>query len=127
MKSVGAETYIFEYDQRFSSYGSSFVHYDYNEAFKDGVLDEYKGFFDIIIADPPFLSEECIEKMGSIMRKFSKDGTKIVLCSGLVVQEWSKKHMSLDLCQWEPKHQRNLGNQFASYANFPLDELLAQQ
>lgn len=124
VKALGAETYIFEYDQRFSNYGDSFVFYDYNEAFNDGVLDEYKGFFDIIIADPPFLSEECIEKMGRIVRKFAKEHCKVVLCSGVVVREWSKRHMNLDMCKYEPKHQRNLGNQFASYANFDLDKLL---
>lgn len=124
IRSVGAETYIFEYDQRFSNYGASFVHYDYNEALKDGVLDEYRGFFDIIIADPPFLAEECIEKMGSIVRKFGKERAKVVLCSGIVVRDWAKQHMNLELCKWEPKHQRNLGNQFASYANFDLDRLI---
>lgn len=125
VKSVGAETFIFEYDDRFSTYGDSFVHYDYNNAFEDGVLDNYQGYFDIIIADPPFLSEECIEKMGRIFKKFAKVGARIVLCSGLVVREWSKAHMNLELCKWEPKHQRNLGNQFASYANFDLDTLLS--
>lgn len=125
IKALGAETYIFEFDQRFSNYGDSFVHYDYNEAFQEGVLDQFKGFFDIIIADPPFLAEECIEKMGKIVRKFAKnDQTKVVLCSGLVVRPWSEKHMGLKLCEWEPKHQRNLGNQFASYANFDLDRLI---
>lgn len=125
IKSLGAETLIFEYDQRFSKYGPSFVHYDYNEAFQDGVLDDYRDFFDIIIADPPFLSEECIEKMSRIIKKFAKTDAKVVLCSGLVVREWSKTHMGLELCKYEPQHQRNLGNQFAAFANFDLDGFIS--
>lgn len=124
VKAIGAETYIFEYDERFSNFGASFVHYDYNTAFEEGVLDKYQGFFDIIIADPPFLAEECIEKLSKIVKRFSKKRTKVVLCSGLVVQEWSQKFLNLELCKWEPMHQRNLGNQFASYANFDLDRIL---
>ena len=122
-----AETYIFEYDRRFSKYGDRFVFYDYNEAFEEGVLDQFKSFFDILILDPPFLSEECIEKVSRIVAKFAKPGAKVILCSGLVVREWSKKYLNLELCQFEPRHQRGLGNQFASYANFDLDKLIADE
>lgn len=125
IKSLGAETFLFEYDKRFSQYGSSFVFYDYTEAFQDGVLDDFRDYFDIIIADPPFLSEECIEKMSRIVAKFAKSTAKVILCSGLVVQGFCKRHMHLDLCKYEPQHQRNLGNQFASYANFDLDKFIS--
>lgn len=127
IRDLGAQTRIFEYDERFRKYGEGFVFYDYTEAFNDGVLDEYKGFFDIIIADPPFLAEECIEKVSRIVKKFAKVNAKVVLCSGQVVKEWCKKHMDLNECTFVPKHQRNLANQFASYANFDLDSLLTPE
>lgn len=126
IKSLGFETYLFEYDQRFNSYGDSFVFYDYTEADTSSSLDKFGNFFDIIIADPPFLSEECIEKMGKIIRKITKEESKVILCSGKVVQEWAKKHLNLELTAFEPTHQRNLGNEFASFANFDLSKVIEQ-
>lgn len=117
-------TYIFEYDDRFSSYGDHFVHYDYTEGAEAPGLDRFDQFFDVIIVDPPFLSEECIAKVSKIVAKVSKASAKVVLCSGIVVKEWAKKYMNLDKCLYEPQHHRNLGNQFASFANFSLDEFI---
>lgn len=117
---------LFEYDQRFAAYGSDFVHYDYNRATGDDeYLRPFFGLFDLLIADPPFLSEECIEKMSIIMRNLCRPNVgKIVLCSGQVVGDWAAKHLGLSKCRFRPQHERNLGNEFASYANFDLDEFI---
>uniref|UniRef100_A0A182YHC0 Protein-lysine N-methyltransferase n=1 Tax=Anopheles stephensi TaxID=30069 RepID=A0A182YHC0_ANOST len=115
---------LFEFDERFASYGDNFQQYDYNRAYDTGYMDAFADQFDLIIADPPFLSEECIEKIGVIVKKISKKDAKIVLCSGAVVQEWAKKYLGVSLCQFRPEHERNLGNEFRSYANFDLDSML---
>ncbi|XP_050078420.1 protein-lysine N-methyltransferase CG9154 [Anopheles maculipalpis] len=115
---------LFEFDERFASYGDNFQQYDYNRAYDAGYMDAFADKFDLIIADPPFLSEECIEKIGAIVKKISKQNAKIVLCSGAVVQEWAKEHLGVRLCQFRPEHERNLGNEFHSYANFDLDSIL---
>lgn len=117
--------HIFEYDHRFAAYGTDFVHYDYNLAAQPDYLREYEGVFDLVIADPPFLSEECIEKIAIIIRRLVKvDTGKIILCSGQVVAEWAEKFLQLHQCAFHPEHERNLGNEFSSYANFDLDDLL---
>lgn len=117
---------IFEYDNRFAVFNEDFVQYDYRCISKQiDYLDEYKEFFDIIIADPPFLSKECIENTSKIINKLKKVDAKVILCSGQTVSEHVKEFMDLNQCQYRPQHERNLANEFCSYANFPLDELLA--
>ena len=118
-----SEIYLFEFDERFSVY-DNFVHYDYNRATEIDYLVEYKQFFDIIIADPPFLAEECIEKLSKIIQNISKSEAKVILCSGQTVCEWAKKYLNLNKCQFQPEHERNLGNEFAAYANFDMDKLI---
>lgn len=116
---------IFEYDKRFSAYGDDFIFYDYSET--ESIAEKYTDFrnkFDIIILDPPFLSEECIQKISKYVEHLSKNMTKTILCSGLVVKEWAKSYLNLMLCNFEPQHERNLGNEFVSYANFNLDDFI---
>ncbi|KXJ70368.1 hypothetical protein RP20_CCG023905 [Aedes albopictus] len=127
VKEVVDNVTLFEFDQRFASIGEDFKHFDYNRATEDGYLEEFRESFDLIIADPPFLSEECIEKMGTVVRRIAKPDCRTVLCSGRAVQEWAKKFLGLDICKFEPQHERNLGNEFASYANFDLDSVLAEK
>ncbi|XP_053666412.1 protein-lysine N-methyltransferase CG9154 [Anopheles marshallii] len=115
---------LFEFDERFASYGDNFQQYDYNKAFDSEYMDAFAGQFDLVIADPPFLSEECIEKMGAIVKKITKQNAKIILCSGAVVRDWAKEHLGLHMCQFRPEHERNLGNEFCSFANFDLDSVL---
>lgn len=123
VKSIHKNVKIFEFDERFSAYADDFVHYDYNKADGD-YLQPFHGYFDLIIVDPPFLSEECIEKMSIIVKNLRKSNGKVILCSGETVEQWATKYMELTRGQFEPKHNRNLGNEFASYSNFNLDEIL---
>lgn len=80
---------LFEYDLRFKTkYLSMFVHYDYK--YPLNVPEELKGSFDIIIADPPFISEECLVKIAQTIRLLSKTTTKLIICSGSVLNEFVK-------------------------------------
>ncbi|KAH8375109.1 hypothetical protein KR093_011650 [Drosophila rubida] len=115
---------IFEYDQRFVAYGSDFVHYDYNAI--DGnpnYLSQHNNSYDLIIADPPFLSEECMTKMSKIVMNLQRNtDSKIVFCSGEVVDPWLTILLPIHKCRFHPEHERNLGNEFVSYANFNFDQ-----
>lgn len=114
---------LFEYDQRFSAYGEDFVHYDYKRGEEVDYLAEHHGRYKIIVADPPFLSEECISNMAAIIKRLQKspNDTYIVFCSGVVVEKWLCSLLPLRKCKFQPQHDRNLGNEFATYANFDLD------
>lgn len=117
--------HLFEYDQRFVAYGEDFIHFDYNLGNDPAYLSHFGGLYDLVIVDPPFLAEECIEKMSQIVRRLCKpEVAKVILCSGQVVEKWADQHMHLKRCDFEPQHERNLGNEFASYANFDLDAFI---
>jgi len=71
---------IFEYDERFKIYGDDFEFYDYKQPLV--LREQLKNSFDLIIADPPFLSEECQVKTGMTIRKLGKEDHKLIMCTG---------------------------------------------
>lgn len=71
--------YIFEYDRRFAIYGEEFIFYDYNNPLNFPV-NIVPHSFDIVIADPPYLSEECLRKTSETIKYLTQD--KILLCTG---------------------------------------------
>ena len=74
-----AKTILLEYDKRFSKYGSSFIFYNYNDPLNlPSTIKEIN--FDIVVADPPFLSEECLTKVANTIKLITKK--KILLCTG---------------------------------------------
>ncbi|KAH1186927.1 hypothetical protein KIL84_019676 [Mauremys mutica] len=71
---------ILEYDKRFSVYGEEFIFYDYNNPLNlPGNLIPHS--FDIVLADPPYLSEECLRKTAETIKYLTKG--KILLCTGI--------------------------------------------
>lgn len=115
---------LFEFDTRFAIH-SDFVFYDYKDEIRNGInLRSYENYFDIILSDPPFLSQECIENTAKIIRKLRKENASIVMCSGQTAKHWIEEQLHLNLCGFRPGHDNNLANEFCSYANFELDKLL---
>uniref|UniRef100_A0A7G3B2K8 Protein-lysine N-methyltransferase n=1 Tax=Lutzomyia longipalpis TaxID=7200 RepID=A0A7G3B2K8_LUTLO len=119
--------YLFEYDERFLRKGKNCIFYDYTKGKDTENLRKFHEFFDLVIADPPFLSEECIARTSEILRHVAKSSGKIILCSGTVVTQWAEKYLQLKPCNFQPKHKRNLGNEFSSFANFNLDTFIRNQ
>lgn len=119
--------FLFEYDERFLRQSKNCIFYDYTKGIANETLKDFQNFFDLVIADPPFLSEECISKTADILQSTVKQGGKIVLCSGRVVSQWAEKFLQLTPCNFQPKHKRNLGNEFASFANFNFDHFIRKQ
>lgn len=75
--------YLFEFDKRFQGlYQDHFIFYDYNDPLK--IPEEFASFFDVVLADPPYLSQECLEKTLQAVQYIAKD--KIVLCTGIVIE-----------------------------------------
>ncbi|XP_053564498.1 EEF1A lysine methyltransferase 1 [Bombina bombina] len=108
---------LLEYDKRFSVYGEDFVFYDYNEPLNlPESLQPHS--FDIVIADPPYLSEECLHKTAETIKYLTKE--KILLCTGAVMEDLASKILGLKICKFIPKHTRSLANEFRCYANYDL-------
>ncbi|XP_028847630.1 EEF1A lysine methyltransferase 1 [Denticeps clupeoides] len=112
---------LLEYDRRFSAYGDEFIYYDYNDPL---CLPENAAphSFDIVVADPPYLSEECLSKVATTVKFLSKG--KILLCTGAIMEEHAEKLMGLKMCKFLPKHSHNLGNEFRCYVNYESHLLL---
>ncbi|KAM7351361.1 protein-lysine N-methyltransferase CG9154 [Cochliomyia hominivorax] len=124
IKEIHDNVKILEFDKRFSAYGDDFVFYDFNGAETEDYLKDLWHKFDLIIADPPFLSEECITKICKIIKNLLKPEAKIIFCSGEIVEPWLTANLPVKKCNFHPEHERNLGNEFVSYANFNLDDFL---
>ncbi|KAI8345826.1 putative N6-adenine methyltransferase-domain-containing protein [Mortierella sp. GBAus27b] len=118
--------FLFEFDTRFDVYGRHFIHYDYSKPLEFRLAEELKGSVDMIVVDPPFLSEECLTKTLQTVRSLLKEGGKVVLCTGLVMAKIAKED-GLELTTFHPGHQNGLSNDFRCYVNyksnqFPLKE-----
>ncbi|XP_004680412.1 PREDICTED: protein-lysine N-methyltransferase N6AMT2 [Condylura cristata] len=107
--------YIFEYDRRFSIYEEEFIFYDYNNPL-DLPEKITAHSFDIVIADPPYLSEECLRKTSETIKYLTR--SKILLCTGAVMEEEAAKLLGVKMCKFIPKHTRTLANEFRCYVNY---------
>uniref|UniRef100_UPI00398ED506 EEF1A lysine methyltransferase 1 isoform X1 n=1 Tax=Pristiophorus japonicus TaxID=55135 RepID=UPI00398ED506 len=106
---------LLEYDRRFSVYGKEFFFYDYNDPL---TLHEdlHPHSCDIVIVDPPYLSEECLSKIALTVKYLTKG--KILLCTGAVMEDPAAKLLSVKMCKFLPEHNRNLANEFRCYTNY---------
>ena len=84
--------YIFEYDKRFAIYGEEHIFYDYNNPL-DLPEKIATHSFDIVIADPPYLSKECLRKMSETIKYLTQG--KILLCTGRCVSVTMTRYSSL--------------------------------
>ena len=115
---------LFEYDKRFAAYGDKFHFYDYKAPLD--INRDLREKFDLVFADPPFLSDECLTKTMVTVKFLTKDGGKIVLCTGAVMAGLANRLANLNVCKFEPSHKNSLSNPFQCFANFDFDEFLEE-
>ncbi|XP_030613377.1 EEF1A lysine methyltransferase 1 [Archocentrus centrarchus] len=116
---VGSErvsAVVLEYDRRFATYGEDFIFYDYNEPLSLPASAAPHSF-DIVLADPPYLSEECLSKVTQTIKYLSKG--KVLLCTGAIMENLAKELLDVKMCDFLPKHNRNLSNEFRCFVNYP--------
>ncbi|KAD5803207.1 hypothetical protein R6Q59_024556 [Mikania micrantha] len=108
---------LLEYDKRFEQYGSEFTFYDYNEPLE--LPSSMKYSFSIIIADPPYLSQECLEKVSKTVGFLKKSGESyLLLLTGAVQHDRAAQLLDLHPCGFRPQHSSKLGNEFRLYTNY---------
>lgn len=119
------ETFLFEFDRRFEElYGDQFVFYDYNRP-TEGFRRDFRKFFDVLIVDPPFLSDECLTKIAETIKFLTKFiDSPLILCTGAVMETLSRRLLGVVPCKFSPKHVRKLGNEFKCYINYRDNEFL---
>ncbi|KPJ17016.1 N(6)-adenine-specific DNA methyltransferase 2 [Papilio machaon] len=115
-----ASVTLLEYDRRFEVHAPDFIFYDYNHP--DKLPPDMEGSYDIVVADPPFLSEECVTKTSQTIKLLAKG--KIVFCTGTIMKGLVENILDLKCCQFQPHHRNNLANEFSCYANFDLDDFV---
>ncbi|KDR18927.1 EEF1A lysine methyltransferase 1 isoform X1 [Zootermopsis nevadensis] len=108
---------LFEFDKRFAVYGEDFILYDYNAPLD--IPHHFTGNFDVVVADPPFLSEECLTKTAVTVKHLAKH--KIILCTGAKMEELAQRLLNVRKCKFEPRHKNNLANEFYCYANYDIN------
>nr|CAG4641900.1 EOG090X0ABW [Eurycercus lamellatus] len=118
IKSAEITIKLLEFDTRFSIYGEDFILYDYRSPLE--ISKELSSSFDVVVADPPFLSEECLTKTALTMRYLSKG--PLILCTGAIMEELAGRLLQLKMCSFRPGHKNNLANDFRCYANYDFDE-----
>jgi len=111
--------HLFEFDKRFQAFGSSFYFYDYNKP--EEIPEECKHAYSVIIADPPFLSEECLTKLSVTLKLLATPDAKIILCTGVMMSNEAVKHLPVRKAEFIPKHKNNLGNEFACFTNYNME------
>ncbi|KAI9558977.1 hypothetical protein GHT06_015766 [Daphnia sinensis] len=117
LKPASVKAQLFEYDARFSVYGDDFTFYDYRSPLE--VPKDLGSSFEVVVADPPFLSEECLTKTAVTMRYLSKG--PLILCTGSIMEDLAGRLLQLRMCAFQPKHRNNLANDFRCYANYDFD------
>ncbi|XP_018321034.1 EEF1A lysine methyltransferase 1 isoform X1 [Agrilus planipennis] len=111
---------LFEFDKRFSVIGEDYNFYDYKEPLS--ITKEFKNYYDLVIADPPFLSDECLTKTAVTLKYLAKEN--IILCTGAIMADLVERLLHLKKCSFEPRHKNNLANEFFCYSNFDLDNFI---
>jgi len=110
---------LLEYDRRFECH-SDFVFYDYKEPLELPDCLQANSF-DVVVVDPPFLSEECLTKAATTTKYLAKD--KVILCTGAVMEDKAQQVLNATPCNFVPKHANNLANEFYCYLNYKSDYL----
>ncbi|KAM7264622.1 hypothetical protein ACFE04_002305 [Oxalis oulophora] len=108
---------LLEYDKRFGQYGSDFTYYDYNEP--EVLPENMKHAFQVIIADPPYLSKECLEKVTRTVSFLAQpQDSHLLLLTGAVQTDRAKELLGLRPCGFRPQHSSKLGNEFRLFTNY---------
>jgi EEF1A lysine methyltransferase 1 len=113
--------YLFEYDTRFERLVQApelFITYDYNNPLK--FPKELRGKVDRILADPPFLSDECLTRTAMTVRTLLKKGTgQTMVCTGGKMEEMVPRlFRGVKRMEFEPRHKGGLANAFACYMDW---------
>jgi len=122
MPSPTDKIYLFEYDERFEKLVATpdkYVKYDYNMPLLFPAA--LRGAIDRVLADPPFLSEECLTRTAFTMKSLLKDqnASDIIVCTGSKMEELLLELFpALTRVDFEPKHKGGLANSFACFRNY---------
>lgn len=114
---------LLEYDERFGRYGGDFTFYDYNRP--EELPPALKHAYRIVVADPPYLSQECLVKVAKTVSFLAPpEGSFLLLLTGEVQTDRVLQLLNVRPCGFKPQHSNKLGNVFRLFTNYdPADRL----
>ncbi|XP_058084649.1 uncharacterized protein LOC131232441 [Magnolia sinica] len=114
---------LLEYDKRFEQYGSDFTFYDYNHP--EELPPALRHAYQVVVADPPYLSKECLERVAQTIAFLRRPGDSyLLLLTGEVQKQLAAELLNLYPCGFRPRHSSKLGNEFRLFSNYdPQDRL----
>ncbi|KAJ7971383.1 Protein-lysine N-methyltransferase [Quillaja saponaria] len=108
---------LLEYDKRFEQYGSDYTFYDYNHP--EDLPSELKHAYKVVVADPPYLSKECLEKVAQTISFLAQPrDSRLLLLTGEVQKDKAAELLGLHPCGFRPQHSSKLGNVFQLFTNY---------
>ncbi|KAG0503674.1 hypothetical protein HPP92_003746 [Vanilla planifolia] len=115
--------WLLEYDKRFEQYGSDYVFYDYN--LSEELPDQLRHSFKIVVADPPYLSKECLDKVAQTISYLAQPEEHfLLLLTGAVQTEAAAELLKVYPCGFRPQHSNKLGNEFRLFTNYDPEQRL---
>jgi len=114
----GRNYFLFEIDTRFQFFGDQFIFYDYK--YPVNIPKKFYQAFDIIIADLPFLSDECLEKYSQTISFLSRNSCScLLILTGAILEPLvHSRFANMRTLHFKPTHRNNLQNDFACFANY---------
>jgi len=135
---------VLEFDRRFAKWGRDFVFYDYQDPSVPDLPVEWRGAFDVVVCDPPFLTEPCagatwraaVDTLGkkpaaqalaaAQAAATAAAAPKVMFCTGEIMEETliALSGGSLRKCEtFVPEHASKLSNPFVLMTNFATTTL----
>ncbi|CAA7403956.1 unnamed protein product [Spirodela intermedia] len=109
--------HLLEFDRRFEQYGADFTFYDYNKPYE--LPSVMRHAYQVVIADPPYLSQECLEKVARTVSFLARpEDSYLLLLTGEVQEERALELLKLRPCGFRPRHSSKLGNEFRIFTSY---------
>jgi EEF1A lysine methyltransferase 1 len=82
--------------------------------------EHLRGKVDCVLADPPFLSDECLTKTAMTVRTLLRNkDCKTMVCTGRKMEEMVPRLFpGVNKVNFEPRHKGGLSNAFGCYMNW---------
>jgi len=120
LRERGIQCQLLEYDEKYACRGD-FTLYDYNAPLL--VPPELHGAFAVVVADPPYLAEECLRKTAQTVRLLAAPGAALLVLTGAVMEAVAADSLGLRPVAWRPQHASKLGNEFRCYTSYEAPAL----
>jgi EEF1A lysine methyltransferase 1 len=107
--------HLLEFDTRYDCRGD-FTQYDYNAPLD--VPETLHGAFAVVVADPPYLADECLTKTCQTVRLLlATPESHRLLLTGAIMRDVALRELGVRPVRFRPQHSSKLANEFLCYTS----------